>query len=115
MYQESWYNKKVSNRKASRKQNWKLTNVDMNEVTYNQLRESQDFKCAICNTHESDFSRNQQLVVDHCHSTGRIRGLLCYRCNLGLGNFQDSLDMLLKAVEYLKEDKSTDNRKESIV
>lgn len=54
----------------------------------------QDGKCAICGSVEP-------LCVDHDHSSGQIRGLLCGRCNKGLGLLGDSLEGLLKAVEYL--------------
>ena len=61
----------------------------------------QDGCCKLCNKHQSLFKR--RLAVDHCHSTGRIRGLLCGNCNKGLGNFQDSKILLHKAIEYLKD------------
>lgn len=41
--------------------------------------------------------------IDHCHTTGRVRGHLCNNCNKGLGHFKDNPDTLLKAIEYLKE------------
>lgn len=40
--------------------------------------------------------------VDHCHSTGKVRGLLCKNCNTGLGSFRDNIAYLQKAIEYLK-------------
>lgn len=55
----------------------------------------QDGKCAICNTVP------KVLCVDHDHATGEIRGLLCHRCNKGLGHFYDDLRMLETAIEYL--------------
>jgi hypothetical protein len=57
------------------------------------LREKQEGRCPIC----AEPAR----VVDHCHTTGRVRGLLCQKCNRGLGHFMDSPVMLVKALEYL--------------
>lgn len=65
--------------------------------TYNALLEAQNFKCKICG-----MSSNRNLSVDHEHSTGRIRGLLCGVCNSGLGMFKDSPHLLQKAKEYLE-------------
>lgn len=50
--------------------------------------------CAICR-------KRKIVVIDHDHRTKRIRGLLCLGCNSGLGHFQDSLRVMLNAVEYL--------------
>jgi hypothetical protein len=54
----------------------------------------QEGRCAIC-------SRLRKLVVDHCHQTGAVRGLICTPCNTGLGMFQDSVTMLKRAQLYL--------------
>jgi len=43
------------------------------------------------------------LVVDHCHSTGKVRGLLCSNCNRGIGMLQERVDILQNAIDYLKE------------
>ena len=40
--------------------------------------------------------------IDHCHKTGKVRGVLCTQCNTGLGKFQDDIDVMHKAIEYLK-------------
>jgi len=55
--------------------------------------------CAICNTHQSDLTKT--LCVDHCHSTGKVRGLLCDRCNKCIGAFEDNIDLLDNAKSYL--------------
>lgn len=68
---------------------------------YNQMFEQQEGKCKICGKHQSEFS--MRLAVDHCHKTGVIRGLLCVHCNHGLGKFFDDTNLLLKAIEYLKD------------
>ena len=57
--------------------------------------------CAICGTEPKDKTR--RMPLDHCHETGKIRGLLCVRCNRGLGGFSDRLDLVEAAVDYLKE------------
>jgi len=75
---------------------------------YEALAESQGRQCAICGTPEaailaSDSGRhlNAGLYVDHCHTTGEIRGLLCVRCNRALGGFQDDPARLRAAARYL--------------
>lgn len=59
-----------------------------------RLKEGQT--CVICGAGED-------LAVDHCHTTGTIRGILCRPCNLGLGYFRDDQQRLLGAVQYLAE------------
>lgn len=63
--------------------------------------------CKICNNTETAKQVNsdaiRMLAVDHCHKTGRIRGLLCSRCNLALGQMNDNIEILLSAIEYLKQ------------
>lgn len=68
-----------------------------------ELLDKQRGKCAIClgvgfKMHEGI---KETLVVDHCHETGKVRGLLCNNCNRGLGLFKDSIGNLGAAIEYL--------------
>ena len=67
---------------------------------YNDMFIEQGGRCAICGRHESEFTR--RLLVDHCHKTNLIRGLLCYNCNTGLGQFKDSLQLIKNTVKYLE-------------
>jgi hypothetical protein len=67
---------------------------------YNEMLECQDNVCAICKQPEMG-SRAKRLAVDHCHVTDMNRGLLCQRCNRALGLFQDDVEVLQNAVEYL--------------
>ena len=76
---------------------WKF---NLSREGYNLLYEHQNGCCAICKKHQIEFSR--ALAVDHNHKTGKIRGLLCIKCNLGLGNFDESRGTLIKAMQYLK-------------
>ena len=66
---------------------------------YERFLSEQDGVCAIC---LKPCQTGQRLSVDHDHVTGAVRGLLCRRCNSGLGHFQDSLDLLKKALMYLE-------------
>lgn len=66
---------------------------------YDTILYSQGCCCAICGIHRDYI--NEHLSVDHCHSSGKIRGLLCKSCNSGLGFFQDDLEIMNKALKYL--------------
>jgi hypothetical protein len=59
---------------------------------------AQNGLCAICG---SEPHETQGLAVDHCHQTGDVRGLLCHKCNRGIGYFKDSPERLRAAAEYL--------------
>ena len=67
---------------------------------YNELKEKQNNKCAICGTDEKNLIK--KLAVDHCHTTGKVRGLLCRKCNSGIGFLQDDIEVLTNAIKYLK-------------
>lgn len=72
---------------------------------YNKLFSQQNGVCAICGQPETkkSFGKHiRRLTIDHNHKTGKVRGLLCNGCNVGLGNFLDSVEFLLKAIKYLK-------------
>ena len=66
---------------------------------YNRMFEEQGGKCAICETHQSNFNRS--LAIDHCHANGKVRMLLCTNCNSLLGMAKDDPNILEKAKAYL--------------
>jgi hypothetical protein len=66
---------------------------------YAVMLENQNGTCAIC---AKAPESGQNLGVDHDHSTGYVRGLLCNNCNVGLGHFVDDIDRLKKAITYLE-------------
>ena len=70
---------------------------------YNRMLKQQEGCCAICKKHHTEFLKN--LAVDHCHNSGKIRGLLCMYCNTALGKFNDNTELMEAAVKYIKEDK----------
>jgi hypothetical protein len=81
----------------------------MTKEEYYERLEAQNGGCAICGAteteskgHKAKFDGSGRLSVDHCHSTGRIRGLLCAECNRALGLFKDSLNVLRSAVRYME-------------
>ena len=57
-------------------------------------------RCAICGNYSSAYRR--RFAIDHCHISGITRGLLCIRCNAGIGQFKDNEQNLINAIEYLK-------------
>jgi hypothetical protein len=71
---------------------------------YSEMYKLQEGKCSIClefYSETSDF-RTKVLHVDHCHNTGRVRGLLCHKCNKALGLFKDNVDTLKRAIEFVE-------------
>lgn len=66
---------------------------------YLELAEKQDRACAICG---SECLTGMWLAVDHDHETDKVRGLLCFKCNTGLGHFNDDPKTLRKAAEYIE-------------
>ena len=85
---------------SSRKSHLKrVYNISLEE--YQQMSNRQNHKCDICGSPEMN-SKNKVLCVDHNHSTGNVRALLCSSCNTGLGNFKDDIILLQKAIQYLK-------------
>jgi len=89
-------------RASKRKSNYGLT-----AAQYAELLVRQEGLCAICHKPDGTIDRRTgklfELSVDHDHATKKIRGLLCFRCNHGLGNFRDDADLLARASMYLKQ------------
>jgi len=67
---------------------------------WNTMLEQQDGACAICGVTAEEYGK--RFSIDHCHTTGVIRGLLCMHCNTALGHFRDDVESLERAVKYLE-------------
>lgn len=76
-----------------------MKNYGMSIRDYLDLHDSQKGLCACCGALGTTFKRG--LHVDPCHKSGQVRGLLCTRCNPGLGYFEDSVEKLEMAIAYL--------------
>lgn len=88
---------RIANKAKLREKKWAKQGIDITYSQYLSLLKNQDNKCYICR------NESEALVVDHNHETGAVRGLLCSKCNLGLGNFDDNPARLKRAVQYLAE------------
>lgn len=93
-----WKANNVDKVKASGKRTgWKRIGID--PVLAEAYYLSHDGKCEICGLIENS---GRALAMDHCHKTGKIRGMLCQKCNIALGHFKDSPEVMLRALAYLK-------------
>ena len=92
-------NRKESNRNLYYKKRYGITLEE-----YNKMLVLQNYQCAICKIFESEIKhgRNTYFAVDHCHTTGKVRGLLCYKCNCILGFINDDKEHLKNAIKYLE-------------
>lgn len=103
-YQKSYRQRnKTAIKTCMRKYNLKR-NFNLSLEDYNIMWEDQKGCCALCLRHQSSFTRGYSLAVDHNHSTGQVRGLLCYFCNKLLGRLEDE-NYFERVVNYLKEPK----------
>ena len=96
----SCFNLKKNSRPGLKNQQFRkrLKNTyKISEEEYFSILENQKNKCAIC---DKDISEKRHL--DHCHITGEVRGLLCPKCNWGLGKFKDDKTLIEKAIKYLE-------------
>jgi len=94
------WSKKESSVKKARNRRLKFY-YGIDEDDWNDLYLSQNGCCAICGIHESKLG--VRFHVDHDHETGVVRGLLCLKCNSGLGYFLDNVDFLRNAIGYLED------------
>lgn len=92
-----WYKRQTPEKKKSISEKTKLRTYGITTSDYARLCSEQHGQCAICGI--SPFG--QALHVDHCHETGKVRGLLCLTCNAGIGLLKDDPDLCYAASIYL--------------
>lgn len=78
---------------------------DISFIEVEQMLIEQENCCKICNRSISLEFKRRESHLDHCHETGKIRGVLCQQCNTGLGSFRDNPTFLIAAARYIKENK----------
>ncbi len=84
------------NRKAEKLQ----LRYGMTYEEWENMRHAENYRCMICNISEEEIGK--KLDVDHCHGSGKVRGVLCNPCNTTLGHARDSIEILEAAANYLK-------------
>jgi hypothetical protein len=87
--------------KKSAKEASRLRQFGLTPGAYDRMYEDQCGLCWICQQEET-CSDGRSLAVDHCHATGKVRGLLCSKCNRAIGSFGDDPDVIARAAEYLR-------------
>lgn len=92
---QRYHSKTMMQKRANRASIYGLT-----PEQYLDLYNSQNGKCAIC---KKEPETKRGLAIDHNHETGKVRGLLCHHCNIGIGNFMENIDLMNDAIIYLKE------------
>jgi len=98
-----WYYKNHVENKEKLRHKARKVSYGISKEEYENLLIKQNNSCAICNTTVAGGRGDWH--VDHNHTTGHVRGLLCHCCNTGLGLFKDSQELLIKAKDYLNDSK----------
>jgi len=92
---------KLAKSKDARRALDRLKKYGLTQDAHAELLKNQNYKCAVCGATKEN-SLGNVLHVDHCHKTGKVRGLLCDRCNKGLGMMRDSIVNIKSLVVYLE-------------
>lgn len=100
-YARNYYKTHIEDYKRRAVASTRRKRYGITEEAYGVLVQVQKNLCAICNR-PPEVGGKKSLDVDHDHSTGRVRGLLCTNCNTGIGLFKDNPALLLAAISYLK-------------
>lgn len=83
----------------STKKSWLKSRYNLTLESFSKMKTDQNNICVIC----GKLRGKSDLVIDHCHKTGKVRGLICHNCNVGLGYFEDNPDLLELAKKYLQD------------
>ena len=93
------------NKQTTRLRNWnRLKATGFTSELFEKRLKEQDNKCAICKTSDPGETNWH---ADHCHDTGQQRGILCKKCNTGIGMLNDSIELVESALKYLNHYRET--------
>lgn len=95
---KKWYSRNKARCKEYARSHKLKTKYGLTVKEYDRILKSQEGVCACC---QKEPPADRNLYVDHNHITGKVRGLLCLQCNVGIGSLGDDLDGVLRAVNYL--------------
>lgn len=101
-YQQKYHKEHALEMHSYHRDYYRFKSYGIDKDTFDKMFTSQNGKCFICETVFNLTNKKTSPHIDHNHHTGKVRSLLCQKCNLGLGNFQENIDFLIKASEYLK-------------
>lgn len=86
--------------KRDRKWGHKKERYSISKNQFEKLLAEQNNACAICRVPVKNL--NRMICIDHCHTSGKLRGLLCHNCNSGIGLLKDNIQILEQAIQYLR-------------
>jgi len=107
MKAKEWINKNPDRIKEINIKEKMSTRYGITPSDYAKILISQGGVCAICGIDTP--GRCGRFHIDHCHDTGVVRGLLCSRCNMGIGQLRDSVEIMLSAIRYLESNRAMEN------
>lgn len=87
-------------RRKVRRMQWKKQGIDISHDVYEEMFAAVGGACEICGTVKNQFDKG--MCVDHDHATGVVRGILCTKCNMAIGNLNDDLELVMRAADYLR-------------
>lgn len=85
----------------NRKLHWRLDKYGISSEDYLKMLASQADRCKVCKRTPAEAGMRRDLMIDHCHKSGKVRGLLCSKCNVALGGFRDSIKAIRSAISYV--------------
>ena len=119
-YHQEWNRKNKDRIKEHKKEYYQKTKKERTDADlhyrygislaeYEEMREAQGYKCYCCGVSEKELeelypnSHHKKLCIDHCHKTGKVRKLICNRCNTLVGYLEKREHMLETALKYIDE------------